>query len=860
MKRNSAKAEILDNFHSEAMAASDEEWVEIKERVFTELKPVFRPGLFTDIALTLKTFLGTARWYHKHQLAQFNDYSDSVRYAKLEKLDLGATVLLDVSRNMDVWAGHQLTQVRHLVIASAVYEKVFDLPIWGTRGSQFLDGCDAYLKGGLFDRQLWKYRARDNKTFLRLNRAYESRQTDRSGSAGLWDLAFLSYRIGDFLRLIRAGRLEFLVKEPQHLRTPSLCLYGVVTGNAHENKSPTGETGFIRIDLEDGSKERVFFYLLPEDYSNLLSTSNLSTIDGRTIAVLARCRLSVHAFNSPAEIVPRRIWTISDSDFVKAQAISNVRLRLRIGRKEIKTDAYEDLVGDGYARREDDFYEYTPRLGSLDSVVASNAFFQKIHEGTAIGDLMTDLRDIRLSLKERVVKPAERVSDLGYAIDLVLRAFYPNRLTIGRLCEWIDYVSGEPVGVNEQARVDLLHRAAQRLSKSDNNVVLFDGSKLGLHTCPPLKISDDLLSRYMYLLLSLHRTLRIDTLVSSTLRSLGLGRSETKRLELIMEKLATEDKVSIAKNRITIPTRPPEDIELEDRHESIDKVLMNALLERQNTFTDKAQLFDSARRKIPNLTLDEVVGFLEQHLHSDIETEFGGFAIKLSSEEAAKRRRQFVKKHLVPKPQAPNIAELEKSILAQLRRASPNKCTFRTIREEIIRGIPNASGRDVSVALHDLCSKMLVIVDKKTRYSENPNPPRLEEKRAVLEQSHPPHPEAEGTFVEQSHLLTLDCQQVLMLPFLARAHQSGKVFFTDRIGTHEAFVRSWKESEKTVTDLLKGMEKGEITAVWYEDHLNAIVRIQSKEGTIIGTYDGSEAAKRRLRDALFRPEKQSRMT
>ena len=47
------------------------------------------------------------------------------------------------------------------------------------------------------------------------------------------------------------------------------------------------------------------------------------------------------------------------------------------------------------------------------------------------------------------------------------------------------------------------------------------------------------------------------------------------------------------------------------------------------------------------------------------------------------------------------------------------------------------------------------------------------------------------------------------------------------------------------------MEKGEITELWYEDHLDAMVRVRSKEGTITGTYDGSEAANRRLRDALF---------
>jgi hypothetical protein len=836
MKRNSAKAEFLDSLYSEAMVASDEEWVEVKERIFPRLKSIFRPGLLTDITLTLKTFLGTARWYHKHQLLQFIDYLDSVRHAKLEKLDLGSTVLLDVSRNMDVWAGHQLTQVRHLVVASTRYEKVFDLPIWGTRSSQFLDGSSGYLNGGLFDRQIRKYKARDNKTFLKLNRAYENRQTQESGSAGLWDLAFLLYRIGDFLRLIRAGRFEFLVKEPQHLRAPSLCLYGILTGNAYENKSSTNDAGFIRIDLDDGSKERVFFYLLPEDYSNLLSASNLSVIGGRSIAVLARCRLSVHTFDSPAEIVPRRIWIISNSDFVKAQAISNVRLRLRIHLDGIDRGTYDNLIGDGYACRHDGFYEYTPKDGTLNSIVGSNAFLQKVYEGTAVEDLTIDLREIGRSLRARVVTPAKPISDLEYGIGLVLRAFYPNQLTIGKLSDWIYHVSGEPVAVNEQARIGLLHRAAERLAGSDKNVILIDGSKLRLQKCPPLKIGDDLLSRYLYLLLSIHGTLRIDTLLSQTLRSLGLGRSEMERLELLMDKLVKDDRVSVAKNRITIPIRPPEDIELEDRHESIDNALVNVLRERQNTFTDKHQLFDLGRRSIPDLTLNEVADFLEQHLHSDVATEFGGFAIILPSEEAAKRRRQFVKKHFVPKFEAPAIAELEKSISAQLHRASPSKCTFTTICDETIRLVPNASKLDVSVALRSLCNKNLVIVDKMRKYAENPNPPHLGPKK---------------TFHEELHPVVLDYQQVAMLPSLACAHQSGKIFFIDRSGTRKAFVRSYEESGKILTDLLKKMEKGEITELWYVDHLDAMVRVRSKQGTITGTYDGSEMANKRLRDAVF---------
>lgn len=835
MRRNPTKAKFLDSFYSEAMAASDEEWVKAKQSVFAGLKPLFRPGLLTDITLTLKTFLGTARWYYHHQLGQFVEYSHSVRHTELEKLDLGSTILLDVSRAMDVWAGHQLTQVRHLVVASTRYEKVFDLPIWGARSSQFLDDANEYLNGGLFDRQLRKYKARDNRTFLKLNRAYESRQTQEFGSAGLWDVAFLLYRIQDFLRLIRAGRLEFLVKEPQHLRTPSLCLYGILTGNAHENKSSKSDAGFIRIDLEDDSNERAFFYLLPEDYSNLLSTSNLSTIGGKTIAVLARCRLSVHAFSSPAEIVPRRIWIISNPDYVKAQAVSNVRLRLRIHPDGMNRGAYESLIGDGYARRQDGFYEYTPRDGALNSVVGSNAFFQKVHDGTRFEDLTADLRDIAQSLRKPVITPTKPISDLEYAIGLVLRAFYPNHLTIEKLCDWIDYMVGDPVAVNEQARIGMLRGAAERLATSDKNVILVGGWKLKLHKCPPLKASDDLLSRYLYLLLSVHRTLRIDTLLSKTLRSLGLDRSETERLESLIDRLARDDRVSVTKNRITIPIRPPEDIEFEDRHESIDNALMNVLRERKNTLTDKDQLFDSARRSIPSLTLDEVDGFLEQHLHSDIAEEFGRFAIMLPLEEAAERRRQFVKKHFVPKPEAPDIAELEKNILAQLHRASPNKCTLATIHEETIRLVPNASRQDVSVALRNLCNKGLVIADKASKYTENPNPPHLGPRMTIQEELLP---------------LTLDCQQVLMLASMARAHQSGRVFFIDRSGTRKAFVHSFQESEKIVTDLLRRMQKGEITELWYEDHLGAMVRVRSKEGTITGSYDGSRTANKRLRAAL----------
>jgi len=803
---------------------------------------MFRPSLHHDIVCTMKIFLGTARWYGTHDIEQFVEYSHLVNSADLTKIDFDEAFLVDVSRTVDVWAGHQLTQVRHMVVATSNLEKLFDVPVWGNRKSVILEASSDRSREDVFRTEIPKFAVRNWKAFLSLNRAYESHTGNLIGYAQPLDLSFLSYRISDFLRILRSARLEFLVKDPHSVKSPALCLYGILTGIADEEPEsalPLEGSTLTKIRLNDTSGESVYFYLSPEDYSGLLAISGQTSLRHRKVITLAKCRLSNNLFKGVAEIVPIRIWLIEDPEYGSAQSLATLRLRIKF--KTTDDDPHFRVVADhGFAILEGNMLQYNPIACKLDDLLASNPVLMKISQGTRFEDLTQDLREVSRIIQRPIALrvPQEALR----SIELVLRAFYPNAITEDRIADWTDLLLSDFSSDNPVARNALLHRHLWNLRATGKAIDSAKETWRVSKCSEEVTLHDEELEKYLVLLVSISPSIRVDTLVKKTIRTLGLGKSREAHIEGLITKLVSDGRMcQYGKNVLQPPGKLPEDLVTEDRSDEIDRLMMNILRERISTCESIETMYCIVSKKVPDLKLEELRELIQQHLQKgDIVSDFQNlYAITVPPQESRERRDRYTKKHFPSKMPSVTPDQIRASIIDVLHRCAPKKIRLPSLCEQVMTSARGSTRVEVTKAIQSLCNEQVVLVDKLGRFVENPNPPQWKLNK---------RPEKAKAAILSA--VSLHGKEVLVLQSFARAHQSGIIYARRRNRTNIVFVKSYAESEKILAKLLTDLSSGEINSLRFEDHLGSQVMVWSENGMLAASYSGSSHATGMLRDVL----------
>jgi hypothetical protein len=580
----------------------------------------------------------------------------------------------------------------------------------------------------------------------------------------------------------------------------------------------------------------VSFYLSPEDYSGLASVSGRTSLRHTQLAVLAKCRLSKNIFDSSPEVVPVRIWMIDSSQYMTDESIATIRIRLRVLGNDPQLNA---AVKAGCAVLEKNRFQYTPIHGNLDDILASNLVFKNIAQGALFEDLTQDLREIAKSLQHPItLSISER--EISLSLELVLRAFYPNEMTADKIAEWAGLLISD-WSLDATAHHGPVLRYLQKMLSTDGIVRHRDG-KWSIAKCSKAEesaLTDETLSKYLILLVSLSSSIRVDTLVKRSIQTLGVSKSYGAHVERLIAKLIQDGKISpYDNNTVRLPGKLPEDIYSEDRNEEIDALLMNLLRERSWTYEAEDELLKTLLKKIPDLKKEELDEAIQQHFQAgDIVSDFDQlYAIAISPQDSNVRREQYIKKHFPTQVPPASPDEICAAILRILHASAPNKVRFRALFDDVKMEVRGSTQADVSRLLHRLCNERVVLVDKLERFAENPSPPKLEKDSQTAEEEE-----------SRTSPVILHGKEVLMLPDFARAHQSGIIYVNGRRrGTYKVFVKNFKESEAILAKLLAQMPHGDIVSLKFEDHLGSQVMVWSENGVLVASYSGSPTAIRRL--------------
>lgn len=170
------------------------------------------------------------------------------------------------------------------------------------------------------------------------------------------------------------------------------------------------------------------------------------------------------------------------------------------------------------------------------------------------------------------------------------------------------------------------------------------------------------------------------------------------------------------------------------------------------------------------------------------------------------------------------IQAVEARILGFLRKIYPDKMKFGKLAAKFCQEDSRITPPVVSKAVRSLISSKMVLVDRKSRRCyANPSPPRPKT---------PPRPAKTPV-----QFMELDENQVLKIPDVAFAHQSGIVYiYKGKQVARKQWVHSWRDSAIIVRKIISEIKRGSYTALEYEDHMGGRIRIWVEAGVLRGTY------------------------